>query len=69
MIAHRGYKATYPENSIQAFEGAVDAGAHALETDLHLTKDGVVVLSHVRFFPDKNLAMCPNADTLTRIVI
>jgi phosphatidylglycerol phospholipase C len=30
-----------------AFIGAVKVGAHALETDLHLTKDGVVVLSHV----------------------
>jgi glycerophosphoryl diester phosphodiesterase len=30
-----------------AFKGAVDVGADALETDLHLSKDGVVVLSHV----------------------
>jgi len=30
-----------------AFHGAVAAGAHALETDLHLSRDGVVVLSHV----------------------
>ena len=30
-----------------AFAGAVGAGAHAIETDLHLSKDGVVVLSHV----------------------
>ena len=33
-----------------AFKGAVDVGAHAIETDLHISKDGVVVLSHV---------MCP----------
>jgi glycerophosphoryl diester phosphodiesterase len=33
---------------MSAFKGAVDVGAHAIETDLHLTKDGVVVLSHVR---------------------
>ena len=46
-IAHRGYKAKYPENTISAFEDAVEAGAHALETDLHLTRDGIVVLSHV----------------------
>lgn len=32
-----------------AFKGAVEAGAHAIETDTHLTKDGVVVLSHVSF--------------------
>ena len=30
-----------------AFRGAVTAGAHAIETDLHLSHDGVVVLSHV----------------------
>ncbi len=34
-----------------AFKGAVDVGAHALETDIHLTKDEVVVLSHVSFRP------------------
>ena len=46
-IAHRGYAAKYPENTIAAFQGAADAGADALETDLHLSRDGVVVLSHV----------------------
>ena len=30
-----------------AFKGAVEVGSHALETDVHLTRDGVVVLSHV----------------------
>lgn len=30
-----------------AFGGAVKAKAHAVETDIHLTKDDVVVLSHV----------------------
>jgi len=46
-IAHRGYKAKYAENTLAAFRGAVEVGAHALETDIHLTKDEVVVLSHV----------------------
>jgi glycerophosphoryl diester phosphodiesterase len=30
-----------------AFKGAVEVGTHAIETDLHLSKDGIVVLSHV----------------------
>lgn len=47
-VAHRGYKAAYPENTMGAFKGAVDIGAHAIETDVHLSKDGVVVISHVR---------------------
>ncbi|KAL8766102.1 MAG: hypothetical protein Q9209_007000 [Squamulea sp. 1 TL-2023] len=45
-IAHRGYRAQYPENTMAAFRGAVEAGVHAIETDVHLTKDAVVVLSH-----------------------
>ena len=46
-IAHRGYKAAWPENTMGAFKGAVEVGAHAIELDLHLSKDGVVVISHV----------------------
>jgi len=52
-IAHRGYKAIHPENTMGAFKGAAEVGAHAIETDLHLSKDGVVVLSH-----DANLKRC-----------
>lgn len=47
IIAHRGYKAKFPENTMRAFKGAVEVGAEGIETDVHLTKDGVVVLSHV----------------------
>ena len=31
-----------------AFRGAVEANSNAIETDIHVTKDDVVVLSHVR---------------------
>lgn len=47
-IAHRGYKAAHPENTMGAFKGAVEVGAHAIETDLRLSKDGVVVVCHVK---------------------
>ncbi|KAF3049267.1 gamma-tubulin [Didymella keratinophila] len=53
VIAHRGFKAKFPENTMGAFRGAVEVGANAVETDVHLTRDGVVVLSH-----DKNLKRC-----------
>lgn len=33
------------------FQAAVQVGAHALETDLHLSSDGVVVLTHVTSLP------------------
>ena len=56
-IAHRGYTANYPENTIRAFEHAVEAGAHALEADVHLTKDGVVVLSHVGVLPEEQTSV------------
>ncbi|KAA8907554.1 PLC-like phosphodiesterase [Sphaerosporella brunnea] len=56
-IAHRGYKAIYPENTMLSFKGAVEAGAHAIETDLHLTRDGVVVISH-----DATLKRCFGVD-------
>ena len=49
-IAHRGYKARYPENTLLAFSKAIDAGAHALETDIHMTRDGEVILSHVSLY-------------------
>ncbi|KAF1359797.1 tubulin-domain-containing protein [Lizonia empirigonia] len=52
-IAHRGFKAKFPENTMGAFRGAVEVGADAVETDIHLTRDGVVVLSH-----DKDLKRC-----------
>jgi phosphatidylglycerol phospholipase C len=45
-VAHRGFCAALPENTMPAFGAALAAGAHAIETDLHLTADGVVVLSH-----------------------
>lgn len=47
VIAHRGYKSAFPENTMAAFRGAVGVGADGIETDLHLSKDGVVVLLHV----------------------
>jgi phosphatidylglycerol phospholipase C len=45
-IAHRGFRAKFPENTMEAFRGALASGAVALETDVHLSKDKVVVLSH-----------------------
>ncbi|KAI1808036.1 PLC-like phosphodiesterase [Daldinia bambusicola] len=56
-IAHRGYKALFPENTMLAFRGAVEAGAHAIETDLHLSRDGVVVIMH-----DPSLKRCYGDD-------
>jgi glycerophosphoryl diester phosphodiesterase len=45
-MAHRGNKALCPENTIAAFRQALDEGADIIETDLHLTADGVFVCIH-----------------------
>ncbi|KAI3393473.1 hypothetical protein diail_4237 [Diaporthe ilicicola] len=60
-VAHRGYKASFPENTMGAFRGAVEVGAHAIETDVHLSKDGVVVIAH-----DKDLKRCYGVDKAVR---
>jgi len=45
-IAHRGCAGEAPENTIAAFERALAQGAGVLESDIHLTCDGVPVLIH-----------------------
>lgn len=45
-IAHRGSRVLWPENTMEAFAGAVDLGYNHLETDLHMTSDGVIVCIH-----------------------
>jgi len=44
--AHRGGRAARPENTLPAFQYAIDTGADALELDLAVTKDNVLVVSH-----------------------
>lgn len=46
IIAHRGYRAKYPENTIVAFEAALDSGADMLELDVRLTRDRQMVVIH-----------------------
>ncbi|TDT60955.1 glycerophosphodiester phosphodiesterase [Fonticella tunisiensis] len=44
--AHRGASGYYPENTMMAFEKAVEMGCTGIETDVHMTRDGVLVLIH-----------------------
>jgi glycerophosphoryl diester phosphodiesterase len=45
-LAHRGASASAPENTIEAFRLAVEAGAGGLELDVHMTLDGHIVVIH-----------------------
>ncbi|MFQ5514544.1 MAG: glycerophosphodiester phosphodiesterase [Myxococcota bacterium] len=45
-IAHRGASAEAPENTRAAFQLALEHGADMIETDLHPTRDGHIVLHH-----------------------
>ncbi len=46
LQGHRGARGLKPENTLPSFEAAFDAGAGSVETDVHLTRDGVAVLFH-----------------------
>ncbi|XP_023572450.1 glycerophosphodiester phosphodiesterase domain-containing protein 4 isoform X2 [Octodon degus] len=46
FFAHRGSPMAGPENTMMAFEKAVEEGAHGLETDVHLSTDRVPFLMH-----------------------
>lgn len=45
-FGHRGFSGNYPENTILSFRKAVEAGVDGIELDVHLTKDGEVVIIH-----------------------
>ena len=44
--AHRGFSGEYPENTMIAFEKALEAGCEGIELDVHFTKDGEIVIIH-----------------------
>lgn len=44
--AHRGASGYYPENTMLSFEKAIELGCSGIETDVQITKDGVLVLIH-----------------------
>lgn len=53
LQGHRGARGQKPENTFPSFEAALDSGVTSVETDLHLTRDGMIVLSHDPFVPGR----------------
>ena len=53
VIAHRGASAYAPENTLPAFERALELGASEVELDVQLSRDGALVLFHDRTLDGK----------------
>ena len=50
IIAHRGDTANFPENTVEAFQSAVERGADGIEFDVHLNDQGVPIVVHNYLF-------------------
>jgi len=61
VIAHRGASAVAPENTMAAFRRAVAMGVDCIETDLHLSRDGRLIIVH-----DATLNRTTNGDGLVK---
>ena len=57
IYAHRGFSSVYPENTMLAFQNAVDAKVNGIELDIHLSKDGHVMIQH-----DEAMKRCTGLD-------
>lgn len=55
LVGHRGLSAVYPENTLVSFQNAIACGVDAIEFDVHLTRDGELVVAH-----DDELGRCCN---------
>ncbi|GMM32506.1 phosphatidylglycerol phospholipase [Martiniozyma asiatica (nom. inval.)] len=73
LAGHRGFKAGYPENTIAAFQAAIDAGCSVIETDIHITSDDKVIIAHdintARVFgADYNITKTPWNNVLSKLL-
>jgi glycerophosphoryl diester phosphodiesterase len=53
LQGHRGARGRKPENTLPSIEVALDSGVTSIETDIHLSRDGVPVLYHDAFLSDQ----------------
>ena len=69
FIAHRGYSSKFHPNTEEAFLGAITHGSGGIETDVHFTADGVLVVNHnreVRYFDGSEMLIAEHTyDELT----
>src|SRR6266851_289272 len=62
VFAHRGGSALAPENTLEAFDNGLALGADGLELDVHLSRDGAVVVHHDRMLDRTTTLRGPIAD-------
>jgi glycerophosphoryl diester phosphodiesterase len=61
LQGHRGARGLRPENTLPAFEAAFDLGVTSVETDVHLTADGLPVLFHDHALSARLCRLLPGA--------
>jgi glycerophosphoryl diester phosphodiesterase len=60
---HRGARWTRPENTLPAFQYALENGVSTLELDMHVTKDNVIVVTHDPYISE-DVCLDPNAQRI-----
>jgi glycerophosphoryl diester phosphodiesterase len=68
VLSHRGYHATAPENTYEAFERAIRLGVDGIETDLQISADGHLILFHDRLTPDGRTTASLSRSALSTVV-
>jgi glycerophosphoryl diester phosphodiesterase len=61
LQGHRGARGLKPENTLPAFEVAFDVGVTTIETDVHLTSDGIPVLFHDAVIGERLCGLLPGS--------
>jgi glycerophosphoryl diester phosphodiesterase len=64
LQGHRGARGLKPENTLASFEIAFDLGVTTIETDVHLTRDGVPVLFHDAQVSERLCRLLPGTEGL-----
>ena len=67
ICGHRGEMTCHPENTMAAFQAAVGYGVDMIETDMHMTKDKVIVLRHDMVIPGAGRVCDHTYDELLKV--
>lgn len=68
VVAHRGASAIAPENTLEAFEKAIEVGADMIEFDVRVTADGTLVVCHDPLPPVPYSELPTKPPTLAEVV-